>query len=193
MTDYYQAHADEYFQKTVSIDSASFLTDFVRFLPPGAAILDIGCGSGRDLLWLKKQGYCCIGLEQSEGLARLARAHSGCDVIAWDFETFDFSKRQFGALLASGSFVHIPDHRLAQVMSRARQALSPGGVFYVSLKHGVGEQIDATGRRFYLRQDQELRRIFAQINMSVLFFSRDTSALNPADEWLAYVLRVETP
>jgi len=34
---------------------------------------ELGCGSGRDLLWLKNRGFHVIGFERSPGLAELCR------------------------------------------------------------------------------------------------------------------------
>ena len=40
-------------------------------------VLDIGCGSGRDLKWLRERGFSVTGFERSKGLAALARRHAG--------------------------------------------------------------------------------------------------------------------
>ena len=91
MKEYYSKKYIEYYDRTVSVDSSLFLSEFSKRLKPGDKVFDIGCGSGRDLLWLKKNGFRPIGLERSEGLAELARKHSGCDVIIEDYEKYDFS------------------------------------------------------------------------------------------------------
>jgi len=85
---YYQA----YHEKTFLIDPTSFLEPFVESLHEGSLILDAGCASGRDLLWLKNRGFNVIGFEKSEQLARLARENAGCKVIEGDFEAYDFSE-----------------------------------------------------------------------------------------------------
>ena len=191
MIAYYHQHAEEYFQRTVAIDPSSFLQDFVRFLPPGAAILDLGCGSGRDLRWLRQQGFAGTGLEQSPALARLAAEHSGCPVITADFATWDFPRHRFDALLASGSLVHTPHQHLADIIGRAARALLPAGIFYLSLKQGRGHRTDALGRPFYYWQDPDLRALFTRIGLNILNFSTSTSALNSSDQWLAYVVQVD--
>lgn len=188
MTDYYQTHFHDYFNRTVFVDSAVFLKPFTQMLRPGASILDIGCGSGRDLLWLKRQGFSPTGFERSPGLADLARRHSGCRVMEGDFETFDFSPCSFDAILASGSLVHVPHHRIADVLKNIQPALAPGGVFYLSLKQGEGAFADSLGRTFYFWRDLELRTIFLQIRMKAVFFSVSPSALNSPDLWLSYIL-----
>jgi len=38
----------------------------------------VGCGSGRDLLWLKNRGFKVIGFERPKGLAELVFAAGIC-------------------------------------------------------------------------------------------------------------------
>src|ERR1700755_1212105 len=45
-----------------------------RFLRPGGATADIGCGSGREVAWLAANGYPATGFDPSEGLLAQARA-----------------------------------------------------------------------------------------------------------------------
>ena len=188
-TDFYQNHYESYFKRTVSINPSSFLLPFVKALPQNSSILDIGCGSGRDLLWLKKQGFYLTGFDQSQGLVRLAARHSRCEVIAGDFETYDFSPFSYDAILAAGSLVHVPHARLAAVIQNIRKALESCGIFYVSLKQGQGTRTDAFGRIFYLWQEHDLAEIFSRLNFSVLKTSNTKSVLNSKDPWLGFVLR----
>ena len=53
--DYYKENYKEYFDRTFSLDPSSFLGPVVERLSSGAMMLDVGCGSGRDLLWFKKK------------------------------------------------------------------------------------------------------------------------------------------
>ena len=55
------------------MDPGPFLTPLTRHFPIPALALDVGCGSGRDQLWLKQRGYNVLDLERSPGLAELAR------------------------------------------------------------------------------------------------------------------------
>jgi SAM-dependent methyltransferase len=186
---YYDKCAGDYFNVTANIDPTPFLDPITRYFRAGAQVLDVGCGSGRDLLWLKNKGFTATGFELSQNLAALARQHSGCPVIVGDFFHYDFSQISVDVILLTGALVHVPRSQLPEVMERILQALRPEGLLYVSLKEGAGEKQAEDGRTFVLWNDEELRSIFAALNLKVIYFSRQTSRLNSDDTWVGYLLR----
>lgn len=190
MSDFYRNNYQTYAARTFAVDPAGFLRPFLEVLPPGASLLDVGCGAGRDLLWFKKRGFKVTGFEKSPGLAGIARQNAGCEVIEGDFETFDFSSFSFDAVLASAAFVHIPHERLPDVIANVGRALVENGFFYISLKKGEGAETDDTARTFYLWREKPLRQIFDRLGLSVLTLTTSTSALNPGDTWLGCVLQL---
>jgi SAM-dependent methyltransferase len=187
MSDYYQQNFRTYHEKTFFVDSARFLTPFAENLKPGATILDIGCGSGRDLLWLKKRGFKVIGFEKSPGLAGLARRNAGCEIIEGDFEIFDFSEIRTDAILFSGSLVHIEHDRLSNLIKKIANQ-THASVIYLSLKEGAGAKSAADGRTFYLWDDKALKQLFRGLGFKVIDSSKSVSIVNPKDIWLGYVL-----
>ena len=118
MSDYYHLHPEAYHEATFHIDPSSFLLPLTGRLPPGALVLDVGCGSGRDLLWLRHRGFRVLGLERSPGLARLARKNANCRVLEAYFAAFDFASLSADAILFVGAFVHAP-HRELPALVRA--------------------------------------------------------------------------
>lgn len=188
MTDYYSNHAQAYFEKTADLDSSGFLAPFVRFLSPGAGILDIGCGSGRDLRWLKAQGFQPVGFERSSELADLAQTLSGCPVIQGDFVAHDFTAMAFSAIVLCGAFVHLSRKDLVPVFQNVLTALNPGGHVFLSMKQGQTDRV-RDGRSFTLWQDAELRPVFETLGLAVMHFSVNSSILGTGEAWLAYVLK----
>ena len=65
MDNFYEKNHQQYFDSTSTIDPSSFLIPFGNMLKLGATILDIGCGSGRDLVWFKEQCFSPTGFEHS--------------------------------------------------------------------------------------------------------------------------------
>ncbi len=189
--EYYTAHFAQYHEKTFHIDPAAFLSSFAANLKPGAHVLDIGCGSGRDLLWLAEKGFHPTGFEASPGLAALARQNANCPVIEGDFETYDFSTHQADAILMSGALVHLPHTQMEAALKNILQALKAGpeAPVYLSVKQGKGTFTDSHNRTFYLWQDPDVRAICLRIGLHVIDFSRSSSVLGTGEAWLGYVLK----
>jgi len=181
VNDYYAAHSREYFDSTVTVDPAPFLEPLAKRLAKGARILDVGCGSGRDLRWMKERGFRAAGFERSAELARLARETSGCEVSEGDFENWDFSRLSVDAILLVTALVHLPHDRLPGALLNIVQALRPGGWLLISLKEGQGVQIDDKGRTFYLWRAEELQRILSDLGFHIVETTVSPSALQTGE------------
>lgn len=188
MKDYYQENYKKYHEQTAGIDPASFLSPLVRCLTPGSSILDVGCGSGRDMRWLKERGFRPAGFERSGGLAALARVHSGCPVLEGDFEVYDFSGMDVDAILLVGALVHVPHDRFSEILSNIAQALNPRGHVLVTMKEGQQNTEVSGSRIFYRWRDEYLRKVFLDLKLTVVDFSREGSKIREKDVWLGYVL-----
>ncbi len=187
--DFYEENHQQYFNSTVSIDPASFLEPFARCLAHNATILDIGCGSGRDLRWFAERGFSPTGFEKSPNLARLARQHAVCPVIEGDFRAFDFSQLSFSALVLVGSLVHLSHDEFPVILKRICKALRADGHILITLKEGVGTSTTADGRVFTLWSAADLEGVFTSQGFQILDISRQVSKVRPDDIWLGYVLR----
>lgn len=189
MPDYYQANFKRYFTETFAIDPTPFLDPLLNHLPAGAAILDIGCGSGRDLLWFKNKGFQATGFERSPKLAELARQYSGCPVIEGDFVAYDFSSFKVDAAILIGALVHVRHKDLASILMKIAKALKRDGHILLSLKEGEGIRQQEDGRVFSLWTDLQLCQVFDEGGFTVVDSSRQISRINDHEVWLAYVLR----
>jgi len=186
---YYRTRFRDYDRKTFSIEPTSFLEPLAGRLHPGATVLDVGCGSGRDLLWFQKRGFTVVGLERSAGLADMARSRVGCRVIVGDFEQFEFSVLTFDALLMVGALVHLPHPRMPAALQSIASAARKNGHLLVTLKRGVGRRVDSEGRIFYLWENSRLREVFRNGRLQVERFFEQPSIAGTGDIWLGYVLR----
>ena len=149
---YYKDNSQEFFDSTVIADVTPLHEKFFRYVPEGAYILDLGCGSGRDTKVFLDRGYLVDAVDGSEELCALASRYTGIDVRCSDFTTID-CKEQYDAIWACASLLHIPSDRLPALLERLQDALRQGGVFYMSFKYGdfEGERDD----RFFLDMTAE--------------------------------------
>ena len=186
--DAYAHSPHAYHAQTFPLDPSPFLEPLTRHVPAPAQVLDVGCGSGRDLLWLKQRGYDVLGLERSPGLAKLARTHAGCQVLCADFDFFDFTTLSVDALILIGALVHVPKDRFPATLARILQALMPVGHVLLTMKQGVGISTTRDGRVFVLWRGEDLREVFAKLNLTVVEAFTNASALGTGETWLGYVL-----
>lgn len=144
--DYYEQHAEQFYQDTVGVDMAPLYARFLAHVPADKAILDAGCGSGRDALAFKRLGYPVHAFDASEALAHKASELLGQPVARQSFEQFDEVAR-YGGIWACASLLHLPEKKLPDAFERLWNALLPGGVLYCSFKYGDGERVK-DGRHF---------------------------------------------
>jgi SAM-dependent methyltransferase len=192
--DYYRRHSRDYFARTVTADAAAILQPLVAQVPPPARVLDLGCGGGRDLAWLKARGYTVFGIEAAPELARLARRHCRRPILAADFTTYPLERFRADLIIAVGSLVHLPHHQLSTCLKKIMSGLKRqpgGGHLYLSIKAGEGWKRGEDGRIFYLWQEDALERVFTDLGLGIVQAAVQPSALDDDAEaiWLGYLLR----
>ena len=160
---YYDAHAKEYAELTVKADMSPAYDRFLAYLPAGAAILDAGCGSGRDSLCFMKKGYAVTMLDASEGMCNCAEELTGQKALCMGFHEIEFADR-FDGIWACASLLHVSEKELENVLAIFHRALKRDGVLYASWKYGEAERSD--GERFYCDMTEEkLRRVLARVDL----------------------------
>src|SRR5207247_10666052 len=87
---YYEKYATGYAERTVRMSLDGLWNTLTRRLRPGADVLDLGCGAGRDLKELARRGFTVLGVDYSAPLAALAREYSGQEVLVADVREIEF-------------------------------------------------------------------------------------------------------
>ena len=111
--------------------------EFVAFMAdwePKGTVLDVGCGQGRDALFLARQGYQVTGIDASQlGIEQmLAAAHAQTlplNGIVADFYSYPFSQTYDVVVL--DSILHFQKKELAKelaLLQTLTAQLNPGGL-----------------------------------------------------------------
>ena len=135
---YYNEHADQFTASTVGVEFSAMQERFASMLPPGASVLDFGCGSGRDAKSFVERGFRVAATDGSSALCRIASELTGLKVRNELFQ--DLSDiAEYDGIWACSSILHLPKGELARVFPKMLRALKPGGVIYASFKYGTFE------------------------------------------------------
>lgn len=143
---YYDANASQYFRSTKAVDLGAVWERFERAIRPGARVVDVGCGSGRDLRRFRTRGLHPTGLDSSEPLVILARRFSECEVVHGRIEDLPFEAGRFEGVWAMASLHHLQPLVLPAALAECRRVLAPHGTLFLSNKVGSGPMIDGEGR-----------------------------------------------
>ena len=171
---------------------------------PGSRVLDIGCGSGRDLTALLKQGYDAHGIEPVPEMRQEAlQAHpelvgrvsdSGLPKIAREACSVD-------GVLCSAVWMHLPEQQMFDAAYSIRQVLRQHGRLLVSVPQSSPASRDENGRLFTQVGPEQIQLLFERLGFqqigrwdtqdtlgrdrqwaTLLFELRVGSALRPIDQ-----------
>lgn len=109
---------------------------FTRLLPPGASVLDIGCGNGVPVARsLAAAGFAVTGVDVSEEQVRRAReAVPRGSFLVGDVRAVVLPESAFDAALCIYSLDHVPHDDHPEVYERIAQWLRPGGHVLVAIE-----------------------------------------------------------
>ena len=153
--DYYNKNSEEYFNSTLNVDMTNTYKEFLKLVPEGGKILDLGCGSGRDSMNFMKLGYEVTAVDGSKELAKKASVLLGKEVIVSTFEELEL-KEKFHGIWACASLLHIKREDLKIVLNNLYNNLEDNGVFYMSFKYGEKEYVDDKNRYFNCFTDESI-------------------------------------
>jgi malonyl-CoA O-methyltransferase len=107
-------------------------TFFEGILPPlaNAAVLDLGCGTGRHAIRLAQRGARVTAVDFSTGMLAAARARPGAEHVAWrehDLRApMPFAPATFDLVVSSLVLEHLTE--LGPFFAEVHRILRPGGV-----------------------------------------------------------------
>ncbi len=144
--EFYEKNADSFIAQTADVDMAVLYQRFCKHLPPGASVLDAGCGSGRDALAFSLMGFNVVAFDASARMVAAARQRAGVPVHQMTFESMKLDQT-FDGIWACASLLHVPKDHLSSTLEHLASFLKTAGVLYASFKYGDKER-EKVGRYF---------------------------------------------
>ncbi len=120
---------------------------FSSLLAPNAAVLELGCGGGRDSAALLAKGLDLTPSDGSPELAAEAQTRLGRKVQVLRFADLA-AENAYDGVYANACLLHVPRAELPAILRGIHRALRADGVFYSSFKEGTQEGRDRFGRLY---------------------------------------------
>jgi SAM-dependent methyltransferase len=136
----YDLVVDQYeaLTRAVPREFESFRSRFVAALPPGAVVVDLGCGPGRDLECFERSGLRSLGIDLSVGMAHRARGLVSA-VARADLRVLPVQRESVDGLWCAASLLHAPRSDVARTLAEWNAALHPDGVLGLNTSIGTDE------------------------------------------------------
>jgi len=195
---YYSVNAHTVAERYESIVS-SLSESFEEAFKPQSRLLDIGCGSGRDMALLASLGHECFGVDATPEFVLLSqRLHPELKgkILHAALPNFEppFSGA-FDGVLCSAVLMHIPESELIPSAVSIKRCLKSHGRLLYSVPSKrldvVTENRDINGRLFVPDQSDRLQGIFEQLGFSLISKWDNTDSLGrDSVEWISVLMEL---
>lgn len=180
---YYDEHAAIFTADTLTTDMSAIQEVFLCQLRPGAHILDLGCGSGRDTKLFLSKGFTVTPVDGSGEICLAAKANTGLEVRQLLFKDLDYIEA-FDAVWACASLLHVPSRELPHIFALIHRALKEEGLFYCSFKYGSFEG-ERNGRFFTDMTEDGIRKLLSPLFTPTRIWTTSDARPGRSDEkWL---------
>ena len=188
---FYQANAPRY---TLSFGQgpSRHLDAFLDRLEPGARVLELGCGGGRDSAHIMKRGFALDATDGTPAMVRKANERFDVGARVLQFDQLD-AVAAYDAVWAHACLLHVARADLPGVLAAIRRALRPGGWHFANYKLGDGEGRDPLGRLTNLPDEGWLERVYQDAGLAIIAAERyrGEGADGIQRDWYALTLRKE--
>jgi 2-polyprenyl-3-methyl-5-hydroxy-6-metoxy-1,4-benzoquinol methylase len=158
----YETEAEHYDTLIAAAPSAPVETALCALLAntePGAQVLEIGSGSGRDADYLEAHGLRVHRTDATEAFIRL-QAGRGKHVDPLNVIS-DPLGGPYDAVMALCVLIHVDRADTGRVLDKIATALRPGGSWLISLREGTGELTDDEYHMTYWQREEFVAHLAA--------------------------------
>lgn len=122
---------------------AAYLDTLIALLPPGAKVLELGCGAGvPSTQTLVKAGVKVTGVDISAAQIDLAKEHiPEATLIHGDMNSLTFDEGSFDAVVAFYSIFHLPKDEQGAMIGKIEKWLKVGGYMLFNLHDKEGDVV----------------------------------------------------
>ena len=178
-SDYYSKNASKLAVEYASVDD-TVKGHLTSVFAKSQKILDVGCGTGRDLAFLLGKGKDAYGVDPSEEMLSgthqtlIKQGFSGEDRLFLGSlpNLSQFTESEFDGILCSAVLMHLPEEELFDAVYALRRVLCPDGTLLVSVPAARNDvdpvtRRDGNGRLFTDLPASKLHLLFERVGFVV--------------------------
>ncbi|WP_164743451.1 class I SAM-dependent methyltransferase [Microbacterium sulfonylureivorans] len=185
----YERGAERYAALT-PMGRSALVDDLLGAVAPGAEVLELGSGPGRDAAALESGGVRVHRTDGSSSFVAMLR-EDGHTARLLDVRADDFGG-PYDAIFANAVLLHVPRPALAVVLEVARRSCRPGGPLIASFKKGRGEAWSVAkledARHFTYWQEDDLAAVAHQVGWTAVR-AFESTGVESAERWITLIAR----
>lgn len=144
---------NEYYKKNIAPSEPSkFAKDILKYLESGKKLIELGCGNGRDAIFLSNNKIDVVAVDQCESSINNLKSSvlkNNIKFVADDFiETKLLEKESFDYVYSRFTLHSISEKQEDKLIKRVHEALKKDGLLLIEVRSvkdelfGLGEKID---------------------------------------------------
>jgi ubiquinone/menaquinone biosynthesis C-methylase UbiE len=174
---------------SMSDNLVALAQQMVEHIGQEGIVVDVGCGTGRDMAWFELHRIRTIGVDLSMGMLAYAKENVHGELISMNMRNLGFCDAYFDGVWCCASLLHLPKVEAVYALQEIRRILKVGGMLILSIQEGNDEGWEdgsiAGAKRFFARyQENEMKDLLAKNRFAVL---KTDSSQTVERNWLSFV------
>ncbi len=106
----------------------------IKLMRKGGKILEAGCGNGRILRWLYKNGYNVVGMDYIQEAIEKIKKQTDIPAETGDITNLHYKDESFAMILAFGLYHSLPPELQDKAFSETKRVLEKNGLLVCSFR-----------------------------------------------------------
>jgi len=183
-------YSAQWFQSTAV---EGFINQFVSKLGLNPVVLDVGCGSGREIKLLTDRRVDCVGIDLSLGTVKQARSNVPNGYFrVMDARYLDYPDNLFDGVVCIAVVHHLYDRDFRKALKEIIRVTKSKGKIALTVRLGSGYNFDKFGRFVVYREKESIIQNLENLGFDILDVS--VSEADKNRNWLQLILsNIEKP